>query len=107
MSPFEEHLKVPIALKSFVIERNGLAAVVDIIEVKTHDNTRRKNICRADRSRCQESSDWMALNVNGTVMFLHAQEVKRLKFDNGATLLLSALVINDRHAKSSSALCWD
>jgi hypothetical protein len=107
MSPYEEHNKTNTGLKSFVIEHNGIAAVVEIIDVKTHDNTRRKNICRADHSHCQESSDWMALKVNGTALFLYANEVKRLEFEGGATLRLSAIVIHDRHEREGSALCWN
>ncbi len=107
MSPFEEHIKANSGLKSFVIEHNGIVAVVETLDAKKRDNARRRSVCRADRSQCQESADWMAVKVNGTAMFLHATEVKRLDFEHGGTLLLSVVVVHERHEREGSALCWN
>lgn len=100
------HMKASAAPKSYVIERNDMAVVVEMLEVKVNDNAPSRKICTAQHNDCLQVSDRLALKVNGTAMFLHAQEVKRLHFENGATLLLSVPTLQDRSAKAS-ALCWE
>jgi len=107
LSPFEEHNRAVTGLKSFVIERDGYAVLLEILELRKSDPSRKRTICRADRSQCRETSGWMFLKVNGTGMFLQQLEVKRLSFDNGATLLISAVEIHERHEREGSGVCWN
>lgn len=107
MSPFDEHNRALTGLKSFVIERDGYTVVLEALEARTSDPSRKRTICRADRSQCQEVTGWIFMKVNGTGMFLHPLEVKRIGFENGATLLLSAIKIHGRQEREGGGVCWN
>lgn len=86
------------------IEHNGISTIVRVLEIKANDIEQRKKICHANGTGCKEVSDWMKSIIGSRTIPLYEQEVIRLYFENGGTLLLSATTIDDR---KMNQLCWD
>lgn len=86
------------------IEHRGIFIVARIIEIKTNDPERRKRICHVNGGKCKEVSDWIRIKIGRDTILWHEQEVLRLYFENGGTLLLSAVVVDDRQLNQ---LCWE
>lgn len=86
------------------IEHKGIYIVARVVAIKTNDAERHKRICHVNSADCKEVSDWIKLKIGRDTILWHEQEVLRLYFENGGTLLVSAVVVDDRHMNQ---LCWD
>lgn len=86
------------------IEHKGIYIVARVVEIKKNDAEPRQKICHVNGGECKEVSDWIKLKIGRDTIRWHEQEVLRLYFENGRTLLLSAVVVDDRQMNQ---FCWD